>query len=316
LSVDEVIHELRPKLASVPGINVYLQNPPPIRIGGQLTKSLYQLTLQSPDTQELYKYAPLLQSRMSDLPGFQDVTSDLQIHNPQVNVEIDRDKAQALGITANQIESVLFDAYGSRQISTIYAPNNQYRVIIELEEQYQKEPSALSTLYIRAPNVQAPVPLDTVAHLTRNVGPLSVNHLGQLPAVTLSFNLKPGVSLSDAVTEVDRLARQNLPTSITTSFQGTAQAFESSLTGLGVLLIMAVLVIYIVLGILYESFIHPVTILSGLPAAGFGALATLLIFHKDLDLYAFVGVIMLVGIVKKNAIMMIAFEPPARSRSS
>jgi HAE1 family hydrophobic/amphiphilic exporter-1 len=314
LNVDEVIQELRPKLASVPGINAYLQNPPPIRIGGQLTKSLYQLTLQSPDTQELYKYAPLLQSRMSELPGFQDVTSDLQIQNPQVNVEIDRDKAQALGITANQIESVLFDAYGSRQISTIYAPNNQYRVIIELEEQYQKEPSALSTLYIRAPNVQAPVPLDTVAHLTRTVGPLSVNHLGQLPAVTLSFNLKPGVSLSDAVTEVDRLARQNLPTSITTSFQGTAQAFESSLTGLGVLLIMAVLVIYIVLGILYESFIHPLTILSGLPAAGFGALATLLIFHKDLDLYAFVGVIMLVGIVKKNAIMMIDFALEAQRR--
>jgi hydrophobic/amphiphilic exporter-1 (mainly G- bacteria), HAE1 family len=313
LNVDEVIQELRPKLASIPGINVYLQNPPPIRIGGQLTKSLYQLTLQSPDTQELYKYAPLLQAKMSELPGFQDVTSDLQIQNPQVNVEIDRDKAQALGITAYQIETVLFDAYGSRQVSTIYAPNNQYRVIIELEPQYQMDPSALSTLYIRAPGGQA-VPLDTVAHLTRTVGPLSVNHLGQLPAVTLSFNLKPGVSLSEAVTEVERLARQNLPTSITTSLQGTAQAFESSLTGLGVLLIMAVLVIYIVLGILYESFIHPVTILSGLPAAGFGALATLLIFHKDLDLYAFVGVIMLVGIVKKNAIMMIDFALEAQRR--
>ncbi|PYT07540.1 MAG: acriflavine resistance protein B, partial [Acidobacteria bacterium] len=313
LNVDEVIQELRPKLASVPGINAYLQNPPPIRIGGQLTKSLYQLTLQSPDTQELYKNAPLLQAKMSELPGFQDVTSDLQIQNPEVDVQIDRDKAQALGITAYQIESVLFDAYGSRQVSTIYAPNNQYRVIIELEPQYQMDPSALSTLYIRAPGGQA-VPLDTVAHLTRTVGPLAVNHLGQLPAVTLSFNLKPGVSLSEAVTEVERLARQNLPTSITTSLQGTAQAFESSLTGLGVLLAMAVLVIYIVLGILYESFIHPVTILSGLPAAGFGALATLLIFHKDLDLYAFVGVIMLVGIVKKNAIMMIDFALEAQRR--
>jgi len=311
LSADEVIQELRPKLASVPGINAYLQNPPPIRIGGQLTKSLYQLTLQSPDTQELYKYAPLLQSKMSELPGFQDVTTDLQIQNPQVNVEIDRDKAQSVGVTANQIETVLYDAYGSRQVSTIYAPNNQYKVIIELEPQYQMDPSALSTLYIRAPNGQA-VPLDAVAHLVRTVGPLSVNHLGQLPAVTVSFNLRPGVSLSEAVTEVERLARANLPPSITTNFQGTAQAFESSLTGLGVLLIMAVLVIYIVLGILYESFIHPLTILSGLPAAGFGALATLLLFHKDLDLYAFVGVIMLVGIVKKNAIMMIDFALQAQ----
>ena len=311
LSADEVIQELRPKLAGVPGINAYLQNPPPIRIGGQLTKSLYQLTLQSPDTQELYKYAPLLQSKMSELPGFQDVTTDLQIQNPQVNVEIDRDKSQSVGVTANQIETVLYDAYGSRQVSTIYAPNNQYKVIIELEPQYQMDPSALSTLYIRAPNGQA-VPLDAVAHLVRTVGPLSVNHLGQLPAVTVSFNLRPGVSLSEAVTEVERLARANLPPSITTSFQGTAQAFESSLTGLGVLLIMAVLVIYIVLGILYESFIHPLTILSGLPAAGFGALATLLLFHKDLDLYAFVGVIMLVGIVKKNAIMMIDFALQAQ----
>jgi HAE1 family hydrophobic/amphiphilic exporter-1 len=312
LDVDEVIQELRPKLAAVPGVNVFLQNPPPIRIGGQLTKSLYQLTLQSPDTQELYKYAPILQSKISQLAGFQDVTTDLQIQNPQVDVEIDRDKAQALGVTSNQIESVLFDAYGSRQISTIYAPNNQYRVIIELKPQYQMDPSALSTLYIRVPSAQGPVPLATLAHLARSVGPLSVNHLGQLPAVTLSFNLRPGVSLSDAVSEVDRLARETLPTSITTSFQGTAQAFESSLTGLGVLLIMAVLVIYIVLGILYESFIHPLTILSGLPAAGFGALATLLIFHKDLDLYAFVGVIMLVGIVKKNAIMMIDFAIAAQ----
>ncbi|HSB10961.1 MAG TPA: efflux RND transporter permease subunit [Blastocatellia bacterium] len=311
LSADQVIQELRPKLATVPGINAYLQNPPPIRIGGQLTKSLYQLTLQSPDTQELYKYAPLLQSKMGELPGFQDVTTDLQIQNPQVNVEIDRDKAQSVGVTANQIESVLYDAYGSRQVSTIFAPNNQYRVIIELEPQFQMDPSALSTLYVRSANGQA-IPLDTVAHLIRTVGPLSVNHLGQLPAVTVSFNLRPDVPLSSAVSEVERLARGTLPPSITTSFQGTAQAFESSLTGLGVLLIMAVLVIYIVLGILYESFIHPLTILSGLPAAGFGALATLLVFHKDLDLYAFVGVIMLIGIVKKNAIMMIDFALQAQ----
>ncbi|PYP86211.1 MAG: acriflavine resistance protein B [Blastocatellia bacterium AA13] len=313
VGVDEVIQELRPKLATVPGIQVFLQNPPPIRIGGQLTKSLYQFTLQGPDTTELYKNATTLEGKMRELAQLQDVTTDLQIKNPQVQVDINRDKAQALGVTANQIEEVLFNAYGSRQISTIYAPNNEYRVIVELEPQFQKDPSALSMLYIRSSKGQQ-VPLSTVAKLTRTVGPLSVNHLGQLPAVTVSFNLKPGVALGEAVESVGRMARETLPSSITTSFQGTAQAFESSLTGLGLLLLMAVLVIYIVLGILYESFIHPLTILSGLPAAGFGALLTLLIFHKDLDIYGFVGVIMLVGIVKKNAIMMIDFALEAQRK--
>src|SRR5437868_6689206 len=313
VGVDEVIQELRPKLATVPGIQVFLQNPPPIRIGGQLTKSLYQFTLQGPDTTELYKNATTLEGKMRELAQLQDVTTDLQIKNPQVQVDINRDKAQTLGVTANQIEEVLFNAYGSRQISTIYAPNNEYRVIVELEPQFQKDPSALSMLYIRSSKGQQ-VPLSTVAKLTRTVGPLSVNHLGQLPAVTVSFNLKPGVALGEAVESVGRMARETLPSSITTSFQGTAQAFESSLTGLGLLLLMAVLVIYIVLGILYESFIHPLTILSGLPAAGFGALLTLLIFHKDLDIYGFVGVIMLVGIVKKNAIMMIDFALEAQRK--
>jgi len=311
LSVDEVIQELRPKLSTVPGIRVFLQNLPPIRIGGQLTKSPYQFTLQSPDTQELYRIAPIFEAKMRELPGLQDVTSDLQNRNPEVNVEIDRDRAEALGITAQQIEEALYNAYGSRQISTIYAPNNQYRVIIELEPQYQKDPSALSMLYIRS-STDKLVPLNAVAKLTQSVGPLSVNHLGQLPAVTLSFNLRPGVSLGDAVAAVDNLARTTLPMTTTTSFQGTAQAFQSSLQGLGLLLIMAILVIYIILGILYESFIHPLTILSGLPSAGLGALLTLLLFHKDLDIYAFVGLIMLVGIVKKNAIMMIDFALEAQ----
>src|SRR5581483_3107501 len=268
----------------------------------------YQFTLQDPDTDELYQYAPQLESKLANDPEFrkllQNVTSDLQIKNPQVNVEIDRDKASALGITANQIEDALNTAYSQRQVSTIYAPNNAYRVITETEDQYQSDPSLLSLLYIHSSSGQL-VPLNTVAKLTYDVGPLSINHLGQLPAVTISFNLRPGVSLGDAVSAVNRVSQQMLPATISTSFQGTAQAFQSSVTGLGMLLVMAILVIYIVLGILYESFIHPLTILSGLPSAGFGALLTLMIFRVDLSLYAFVGVIMLVGIVKKNAIMMI-----------
>jgi HAE1 family hydrophobic/amphiphilic exporter-1 len=306
LNADEVIEQLRPKLAKVPGIQVFLQNPPPIRIGGQLTKSQYQFTLQSPDTKELYRHASQLEAKMRQLPGLQDVTSDLQIQNPQVNVEIDRDKASALGVTAQQVEDALYSAYGSREVSTILTPTNQYQVILELEPQYQMDPSALSMLYIRSSSGQ-PVPLNAVAKLSRSVGPLSVNHLGQLPSVTVSFNLRPGVSLGDAVAEVEKLARTTLPPTISTSFQGAAQAFQASMKGLGLLLIMAILVIYIILGILYESFIHPLTILSGLPSAGFGALLTLILFRYDLNIYGFVGIVMLIGIVKKNAIMMIDF---------
>ncbi len=309
--VDQIAQDLRPVLAKIPGISVYLQNPPLIRIGGQLTKSQYQYTLQSPDTAELYSAAPKLEQALKQSPLLQDVTSDLLIKNPQINVEIDRDKAAAMGVTAQQIEDALYTAYGDRQISTIYAPNNAYRVIMEVLPQYQMDPSALSMLYIRSSAGQL-VPLDAVAHLTRSLGPMTVNHLGQLPAVTMSFNLRPGASLGDAVTEVNRIAHKTLPDTITTSFQGTAQAFESSFSGLGVLLIMAIAVIYIVLGILYESFIHPITILSGLPAAGLGALLTLKLFHMELNLYSFVGIIMLVGIVKKNAIMMIDFALDAQ----
>jgi hydrophobic/amphiphilic exporter-1 (mainly G- bacteria), HAE1 family len=311
LSADEIIQELRPKVSQVPGIMMFMQNLPSIRIGGQLTKSQYQFTLQSPDTGDLYRSAIELEGKMRVLPQLQDVTSDLQIKNPQVNIEINRDKASAIGITAQQIEDALYYAYGSRQVSTIYAPNNQYQVILELEPKYQTDPSALSMLYIHS-NTGQLVPLDTLATLTRNIGPLTVNHLGQLPAVTISFNLKPGVSLGDAVNVVEKLARATLPPTVSTSFQGAAQAFQSSMQGLWLLLIMALLVIYIVLGILYESFIHPLTILSGLPAAGFGALITLMLFHKDLNIYAFVGVIMLLGIVKKNAIMMIDFALAAQ----
>jgi len=313
LSADEVIEELRPKLARVPGIRAFVQNLPPIRIGGQLTKSLYQITLQSPDTDELYRYAPMLEDRLRAQPGLQDVTSDLQIKNPQVSVDIDRDQATALGLSAQQVEDALYTAYGTRWVSTIYAPNNEYRVLMEVAPQYQWEPSSLAMLYVRSSGGTL-VPLETVARLRRSTGPLTVAHLGQLPAVTLSFNLRPGTSLGEAVAAVDRESRTLLPPTVTTSFQGTAQAFESSFRGLGWLLLMAILVIYIVLGILYESFIHPLTILSGLPSAGFGALLTLLLFHQELNIYAFVGIIMLVGIVKKNAIMMIDFALEAQRK--
>jgi HAE1 family hydrophobic/amphiphilic exporter-1 len=311
LNADEVIQELRPKLAKIPGIQAFLQNPPPIRIGGQLTKGQYQFTLQSPEIKELYEYAPKLEAKIRELPGLQDVNSDLQIKNPQVNIEIDRDKASALRVTANQIEDALYSAYGARQISTIYTPINQYQVIIELEPQYQTDPSALSLLYIRSSTGQL-VPLNAVANLSPGLGPLSLNHLGQLPSVTISFNIKPGVSLGDVVAAVEKAARATLPATISTGFQGTAQAFQTSMKGMGLLLIMAIVMIYIVLGILYESFIHPLTILSGLPSAGFGALLTLLIFKTDLNIYSMVGIVMLIGIVKKNAIMMIDFALDAQ----
>jgi HAE1 family hydrophobic/amphiphilic exporter-1 len=316
ISTDDVINELRPPMLSLPGVIAFMQNPPPIQIGGQLTRSLYQFTVEGADTKELYKDSLELESKMRQLPGLLDVNSDLQVSNPQVNVVIDRNQALALGVSAYQIEDALSTAYSSRQISTIYAPNNEYWVIAELMPQYQMDPQALSMLYIKS-NTGQLVPLSSVSKLTQDLGPLAVNHNGQLPSVTLSFDLKPGLSLGDAVTRVEDLARNTLPASMSATFQGTAQQYESSLTGLGILLAATVLVIYLVLGILYESFIHPITILSGLPSAALGALVTLKLFHLDLNLYGFVGVIMLIGIVKKNAIMMIDFAIVAeRSKGS
>ncbi len=360
--VETIIEDLRPKLANVPGMRIYLQNPPLVQVGGQVTKSPYQLTLQGPDRNELYRNAEVLEQKIAALPQLLDVASDIQIKNPQLNVDIDRDKASTLGITAQQIEDALNSAYGTRQISTIYATSNEYQVILEVKPEYQQDPDALGRLYIHATpsaagssptlaqtvvaqpgsalaqsssatatstqaltgvttaTTQATgtstqtrlVPLSTVATLSRSVGPLLVNHLGQLASATISFNLRPGVSLSDATDKVQGLAKQTLPGSITTSLQGTAQIFQSSLQNLTLLLLVAVMVIYLVLGILYESFIHPFTILSGLPSAGLGALLTLLIFGRELDVYAFVGLIMLIGIVEKNAIMMIDFALTAQ----
>jgi hydrophobic/amphiphilic exporter-1 (mainly G- bacteria), HAE1 family len=318
LSANQTIQELRVKLAQVPGINVYMQNPPLIRIGGNATKSLYQYSLQDTDVNELFHWAPILMQKLSKQPGFQDVTSDLQIANPQVNVEIDRDKASALGVTAQQIENGLYDAFGERQSSTIYTDIAEYWVVFEVQPQFQLDPDALSRLYITSSftdtnGMAKLIPLSAVARLTRNIGPMSISHVGQLPSVTLSFNLAPGMSLGTAVARVQEIESDlHLPVTITGSFQGAAQVFQSSVKGLGLLLVAAILVIYIILGILYESFIHPLTILSGLPSAGFGALLTLMIFHLDLNIYGFVGLIMLVGIVKKNAIMMIDFAIAAQ----
>ncbi len=313
LSADEVVRGLQPKLAAIPGIRTFLQVPPVIRIGGRSSKTLYQFTLQSGDIDALYAGAAELEARLRTVPILVDVTTDLQIKNPQVRVHIDRDRVAALGLTVERVERALYDAYGTRQVSTILTPNNQYSVILELLPQYQQDLGALRMLHIRSPQ-GALVPLASLASVTSDVGPLSVNHSGQLPSVTLSFNLAPGASLGDAVNTVQRLARQTLPATISTGFAGTAQAFQASQQGLAFLLLLAVLVIYLVLGVLYESFIHPLTILSGLPFAGFGALLTLLVFRTELSIYAFVGIIMLVGLVKKNAIMMIDFAIEAERR--
>jgi HAE1 family hydrophobic/amphiphilic exporter-1 len=313
-SAEVIAEELRRQLARLPDIKAYPQLVPTIRIGGQLSKALYQFTLVDADTQELYHWAPIVYDRLRRLPGLVDVNTDLQIASPQIVVAINRDKASALGVTAQQIESALNDAYGSPQVSTIYTPSNEYWVMMELLPRYQAQPADLSLLYIRSASGQL-VPLNAVAQLKRGVGPLTVNHLGQLPAVTISFNLLPGVALGDAVAAIQGLQGElHLPATLGTSFQGTAQAFQASLKGLGLLVLAAIVVIYLVLGILYESFIHPLTILSGLPAAGVGALLTLLLFHQELNLYGFVGIIMLIGIVKKNAIMMIDFAQQAEAR--
>src|SRR5579883_315575 len=311
--VNQIIEDLRPKLSIFPGMRVYLQNPPTIRIGGQVIKSLYQFSMQSPDKKELYAGATRLEREIEKLPEVQDVTTDLAVISPQVNVTIDRDKAAALQVNASSIENAFYDAYGPRWVSTIYAAINEYKVLLELNPKYILDPHALSMLYFKASS-GALIPLDTLAKLHQDIGPQAVSHYGQLPAVTVSFNLKPGASHGNVVAKIQTLAKQTLPETISTNFQGAAKAFQNSLGNLWVLLIVAILVVYIVLGILYESYIHPLTILSGLPSAGFGALITLYLFHMDLNIYAFVGLIMLIGIVEKNAIMQIDFALEAERK--
>jgi HAE1 family hydrophobic/amphiphilic exporter-1 len=307
LTVDDTITELRAKFFMVPGILAFPQNPPPITVSGQFTASAYQMTLQSTDLTQLYAWTPKLVQAMSALPGFVDVTSDLQIASPQATLNIDRDRALSLGVSPQQIQDALESSFGDRQVSLIYRPANEYQVILELDPRYQRSPDALHRLYVHS-SQGALIPIDSLASISRTVGPLSVNHFGQLPATTVSFNLTPGYPLGQASTDVYGAIRKiGMPVSVNAGFQGTVKEFEESFRNLTVLLIVAILVIYIVLGILYESFIHPITILAGLPSAVFGALLTLTLFHRELDLYAFVGLIMLFGVVKKNAIMMIDF---------
>jgi HAE1 family hydrophobic/amphiphilic exporter-1 len=339
---NDIIESLRPQLHDVTGMEVYMQNPPTIRIGGQVSKSLYQFSMQSPNREALYEASRNMVKALGSVGGLEDLTSDLEVTSPQVNVDIDRDKAAALGVTANAIENAFYDAYGPRWVSTIYAPVNEYKVLLELAPQFQSDPASLSLLYFKTTgtaNASAAaaaattstggataagpgaaslttaatatggvvVPLDTLAKATQVIGPQTVNHYGQLPAVTISFGLAQGSSLGDVLSRVRDVAAANLPDGVSGQFQGAAKAFQSSLSNLSLLLVVAIMVVYIVLGILYESYIHPLTILSGLPSAGFGALLTLIIFRMDLNIYAFVGMIMLIGIVEKNAIMQIDF---------
>ena len=304
--VDVVMRQLNAKASKVPGMQVFFRNPPPISIGGRRSSSAYQISLQSADIALLYTSARTLEQRMRQLPELESISSDLQVGNPLVTVDIDRERASALGVTAAQLEGALYNAYGSRQVSTIFTQTNQYQVIMELMPQYQLDIDAMSRLHVRGNN-GALVPLGAMVRFSKGVGPQAIQHNGQLPAVTVSFNLKPGVALGTAVDAVQDEARKTLPADVTTVLSGDTQAFAQAQSGLLMLLGVAVFVIYVVLGILYESFIHPITILSGLPFAAVGALVTLILFKKDLSVYAFVGIIMLIGLVKKNAIMMIDF---------
>lgn len=305
-SADQVMTQLRPAVSQFPGVYAYIQNPPPIRIGGRSSRGLYQVTLQGINTDTLYEYAQKMESEVRDIPGILDVNSDLQITSPEVELVIDKERAATLGINSEQIADTLYNSYGLRQISTMFTSVDQYAVIIELYPEFQKNVDNLSLLYVTASTGES-VPLNTLASFKRTVGALSINHQGQLPAVTISFNLAKGKSLGDAVSDVKKVGGRILPKEINLTFQGTAQVFQESLQSAGILLILAMIVVYFILAILYESFIHPITILSGLPSAAIGALLTLMIFGKELDLYGFVGVILLIGIVKKNAIMMIDF---------
>jgi HAE1 family hydrophobic/amphiphilic exporter-1 len=320
--IGEVIQELRRQAGTIAGLNVFLNPAQNLQIGARPSKSLYQYTLQAGNLEELYRFAPLVDTEIRKLAVLQDISADLQIKSPQAILNVDRRKAAALGLTAEQIRTTLYDSFGSRQVATIYTASNDYAVILEVDPSFQQHPDDLSKVFVRSSAGQL-IPLGTVATLAQGAGPLTVNHQGQLPAVTISFNLAPGVALGEAIDRIQEMERRLVfPPTITAGFAGTAQVFQQSLRGQGWLLLATVLVIYVVLGILYESFIHPITILSGLPAAGVGALMTLMLFKMDLSVIAIIGVIMLVGIVKKNAIMMVDFaidaqrnhgEPPERA---
>ncbi len=303
----KVIGRLRRDANVVPGIRIFFQPIQNIRLGGRLSKSQYEYTLQSNDTDALYRVAPQLRDKIAKLPGLLDVTTDLYIKNPQITIDVDREKAAVYGVSVDQVRQELFNAFGTRQVATIYTPANDYEVILESMPQYRASPNDLNRLHLKSSKGTV-IPLSAVTHFVPTVGPLQINHQGQQPAVTISFNLSPGVALGDAVSAITKLERDaGLPATIATGFQGTAQVFQDSLRGQGILILAAIFAAYIVLGILYESFIHPITIISGLPSAGIGAILTLMLFDMDLSVIAMIGIVMLVGIVKKNAIMMIDF---------
>ncbi len=306
-NVQTIIARLRRNAGVVPGMQIFFQPIQNINLGGRPSKSQYQYTMQSNDTDTLYHLAPEMRDKMATIPGLLDVTTDLYIKNPQITVEVDREKAAVYGVSIDQVRQELYNAFGSRQVATIYTPANDYQVILESMPEYKTGPNDLDRMYLKTASGTS-VPLSAVTHFVRTVGPLQVNHQGQQPAVTISFNLAPNVSLGQAVDAIQKLERdQRLPASINTGFQGTAQVFQDSLRGQGVLILAAIFAAYVVLGILYESFIHPITIISGLPSAGIGAILTLMLFRMDMSVIAMIGIVMLVGIVKKNAIMMIDF---------
>jgi len=310
-SAAEIANRLRPKLGAVPGVRAVPTLPPAIRIGGRGSSSSYQVTLQAADTVQLYREGQKFEREVAKLPSVLDINSDIQMRSPRVRIEIDRDKAATYNLDVQMIEQAIYNGYGTSFASTIYAPNNQYRVMLEVTPRYQAFADMLSKLYLKSGDGRL-IPIDAVTHRVEDAGPQSINHSGQLPSVTVSFNLKPGVALGEAVEEITELAKEKLPSSINLNFAGTAKVFQDSLSNLTTLLIVAILVVYIVLGVLYESFIHPLTILSGLPSAAFGALFTLMIMNVELNIYAFVGLILLIGLVKKNAIMQIDFALQAQ----
>jgi HAE1 family hydrophobic/amphiphilic exporter-1 len=312
-SVTEIVNRLRPKLSNIPGLRVFASVPQAISVGGRMSKSSYDFTLYGPDTAQLYAEAPKFERAVARLPGLLDVSSDLQIRTPRIDIVLDRDRAASLGLNWLDVSSALYSAFGPQFASTIYAPTNQYRVLLEALPKYQQHADSLDLIYLKS-NTGALVPLRAVASLKTTAGPQSIPHSGQLPSVTISFALRPGTSLGEATDEIQRVATNMLPATISGSFQGTAKVFQDSLRNMGILLTIAILVVYIVLGVLYKSYIHPLTILSGLPSAGFGALLTLLLFKIELSIYSFVGLIMLIGIVKKNAIMQIDFALEAERK--
>jgi hydrophobic/amphiphilic exporter-1 (mainly G- bacteria), HAE1 family len=298
---------LRAKARPVPGLQAFFQPIQNLNIGGRISKAQYQYVMQSGDTESLYRLAPEMRDKIEKIPGLLDVTTDLYIKNPQMTVDIDREKAMVYGVTVDQVRNQLYNAYGTRQVGTIYMPSNDYQIILEAQPQFRVDPSDLSKLYVKTADNRT-IPLDAVAKMVPSVGPLQINHQGQQPAVTISFNLAPGISLGYAVDKITQLEQaSNLPVTIVTGFSGTAQVFQDSLRGQGVLILAAVFAAFVILGILYESFIHPITIISGLPSAGIGAILTLMLFSMEMSVIAMIGIVMLVGIVKKNAIMMVDF---------